>query len=102
MLGAPGFPPAAVELAKQAQEDDAYAAALDELILQLTASLGLTVIMISHDLDSLWRVTDRVAFLGEKHILALDSMDALSRARHPEIREYFSGPRGRASKEHNA
>ncbi len=74
--------------------------ALDELILQLRDSLGLTVVMVTHDLDSLWKVTDRVAFLGEKRVIGLDSMSALSRAQHPLIRAYFRGPRGRVAQEH--
>jgi phospholipid/cholesterol/gamma-HCH transport system ATP-binding protein len=80
--------------------DPVSAAALDDLILQLRESLGLTLVMVTHDLDSLWRVTDRVAFLGERRILELDSMSDLSRSTHPMIVRYFQGPRGRASKEH--
>jgi phospholipid/cholesterol/gamma-HCH transport system ATP-binding protein len=68
---------------------------LDELILQLKDSLRLTVLLVSHDLDSLWRVTDRVAFLGEQRVLAYAPMAELSRAEHPLIHAYFSGPRGR-------
>ena len=70
---------------------------LDELILQLKDSLHLTVVMVSHDLDSLWRVTDRVAFLGERRVIGYDTMAALSRSQHPLIKAYFSGPRGRAA-----
>lgn len=81
--------------------DPVSAAGLDELILQLRASLGLTLVMVTHDLDSLWRVTDRVAFLGEKRILALGTMEELSRSTHPAIVEYFQGPRGRAAMESN-
>ncbi|MFT6397283.1 MAG: phospholipid/cholesterol/gamma-HCH transport system ATP-binding protein [Bradymonadia bacterium] len=79
--------------------DPVSAAALDGLILQLRASLGLTLVMISHDLDSLWRVTDRVAFLGERRILELASMKELSRSKHPDIVNYFGGPRGRTAME---
>lgn len=79
--------------------DPISAAALDGLILQLRASLGLTLVMVTHDLDSLWRVTDRVAFLGEKKIIGLDSMAKLSESDHPLIQKYFSGPRGRVAKE---
>lgn len=68
---------------------------LDELILQLKDSLRLTVLLVSHDLDSLWRVTDRVAFLGERRVLACAPMAELSRSEHPLIHAYFSGPRGR-------
>lgn len=69
---------------------------LDELILDLHESLGLTVVMTSHDLDTLWRVSDRIAFLGEKHILASGTIAELSRAEHPQLRAFFQGPRGRA------
>jgi phospholipid/cholesterol/gamma-HCH transport system ATP-binding protein len=82
--------------------DPVSGAALDDLILQLRASLGLTLVMISHDLDSLWRVTDRVAFLGEKRILELASMKELSTSAHPLIANYFGGPRGRVAMEQHA
>ncbi len=80
--------------------DPVSANALDELIVQLADSLGLTVVMVTHDLDSLWRVTDRVAFLGEKKVIGLASMTELSQSQHPLIQAYFRGPRGRAAKEH--
>ena len=79
--------------------DPNSASELDELILQLRDSLGLTVVMITHDLDSLWRVTDRVAFLGEKKVIGLAAMQTLSESQHPLIQAYFQGPRGRLSKE---
>jgi phospholipid/cholesterol/gamma-HCH transport system ATP-binding protein len=79
--------------------DPVSAASLDDLILQLRESLGLTFVMASHDLDSLWRVTDRVAFLGDKKIVGLASMKELSQSSHPLIRDYFSNPRARAAKE---
>lgn len=65
--------------------------AFDDLIMQLKASLGLTIVMISHDVDSLWRTTDRVAFLGEKGIVRQGSMEELSRDEHPLVRAYFEG-----------
>ncbi len=76
--------------------DPVSANELDELILQLKESLRLTVVLITHDLDSLWRVTDRVAFLGERRVLGYDTMEALSRSDQPLIKAYFGGPRGRA------
>ena len=79
--------------------DPVGAAALDDLVLQLKELLGLTVVMVTHDLDSLWRVTDRVAMLGEKRVLATASMTELSTMQHPIIRSYFSGPRARAAQE---
>ena len=77
--------------------DPVGAAALDDLMLQLRDSLGLTLVLVSHDLDSLWRVTDRVAFLGEKRILAFASMKELSQHDHPLISHYFQGPRARVA-----
>jgi len=79
--------------------DPVSANAFDELIVQLQRDLGLTVLMVTHDLDSLWRTTDRVAFLGEKRVLAVGTMDELSRDTHPQIMAYFQGPRARNAKE---
>lgn len=79
--------------------DPVAAAALDDLVVQLKASLGLTVVLITHDLDSLWRTTDRVAFLGERRVLACRPMAELVRHDHPLIRDYFQGPRARAAQQ---
>lgn len=75
--------------------DPDSAATLDELILNLKNTMGLTIVMITHDLDSLWQTTDRVAFLGEGRILGIGSMPELVANPHPLIHDYFSGPRGR-------
>jgi phospholipid/cholesterol/gamma-HCH transport system ATP-binding protein len=75
--------------------DPVAASALDELILGLKESLKLTIIVVTHDLDLLWRVTDRVAILGEGRVVGIGSMAQLSRSAHPQVREYFHGPRGR-------
>jgi phospholipid/cholesterol/gamma-HCH transport system ATP-binding protein len=80
--------------------DPASAAALDDLIRQLKSVLGLTVIMVTHDLDSLWQIADRVGVLGEGKLLAVGTMEELSRSEHPIVKEYFQGPRGRAAREH--
>lgn len=80
--------------------DPISAGALDELVEDLKELLGLTVVMVTHDLDSLWRVTDRVAVLGRGAVIGVGSMEELSRTEDPLIREYFSGPRGRAAQEH--
>lgn len=77
--------------------DPVSANAFDELILQLKESLGLTVLMVTHDLDSLWRITDKVAFLGERRVLGYATMAALSQSQHPLIQAFFNGPRGRAA-----
>lgn len=75
--------------------DPDSAAALDELILDLQATLGLTIVMVTHDIDSLWRVANRVAFLGENKVLCVDGMKELVKNPHPLIQEFFKGPRGR-------
>ncbi len=77
--------------------DPISASAFDELMVQLKTSLGLTIVMVTHDLDSLWATTDRVAFLGERRLLAYESMSALMKNPHPLIQNYFEGPRGRAA-----
>jgi len=79
--------------------DPEGASAFDELVLELKRSLGLTVVMVTHDLDTLWRVADRVAFLGEKRVLHLDTMAGLCRFEHPLVQAFFAGPRGRAARE---
>lgn len=79
--------------------DPVSANAFDELIVRLKRDLDLTVLMVTHDLDCLWRTTDRVAFLGDKRVLAVGTMDELSRDTHPAIMAYFQGPRGRNAKE---
>jgi phospholipid/cholesterol/gamma-HCH transport system ATP-binding protein len=79
--------------------DPVSASALDELVQDLKELLGLTIVMVTHDLDSLWRVTDRVAALGQGKIVGIGTMEELSRSDDPLIREYFYGPRGRAARE---
>lgn len=75
--------------------DPISADALDELILQLRTLLDLTVVMITHDMDSLWRVADRVVLLGEGRILGNGTMEQLSAADDISVSKYFSGPRAR-------
>ena len=77
--------------------DPLSASGIDELVQNLRDALGLTIMMVTHDLDLLWRAADRVAVLGEGHILGTGTMMELSRLDHPVIREYFYGPRGRAA-----
>ncbi len=79
--------------------DPLSASGIDELVRQMKDALGLTVMMVTHDLDLLWRVADRVAVLGEGRILGTGSMTELSHSTHPLIHEYFHGPRGRAARE---
>ena len=77
--------------------DPIGAAAFDQLIKELQTTLGLTVFLITHDLDSLHTICDRVAVLAEKKVIATDSIAALLRHPHPWIQAYFNGPRGRAA-----
>ncbi len=77
--------------------DPIGAGAFDELIATLQQTLGLTVFMVTHDLDSLVNVCDRVAALGEGHVLATGSVDALRAHEHPWLRSYFHG-RGRGGR----
>lgn len=79
--------------------DPLSASGIDELVRSLRDALGLTIMMVTHDLDLLWRAADRVAVLGEGRILGIGTMMELSRMDHPVIREYFYGPRGRAAQE---
>ena len=77
--------------------DPIGAAAFDDLIRQLSGDLGLTVFMITHDLDSLYAITDKVAVLADKQVVEKATVQELERSDHPWIREYFLGPRGRAA-----
>jgi phospholipid/cholesterol/gamma-HCH transport system ATP-binding protein len=81
--------------------DPNTAAGLDELIINLQKTMGLTIVMVTHDLDSLWTVTDRVAFLGQGKVLCVDNMPELIKNPNPLIQEFFSGPRGRAAQAAN-
>lgn len=79
--------------------DPISAGGFDELIRHLKDLLGLTIMMVTHDLDSLWRVADRVAVLGNGKVLGTGTMEELSRSDDPLIHEFFCGPRGRAARE---
>ena len=77
--------------------DPIGAAAFDQLILQLKETMGLTVFMVTHDLDSLHAICDRIAVLAEKKVLVTGTMADMLKQDHPWIREYFHGPRARAA-----
>ena len=79
--------------------DPISAAAFDDLIRDLADSLDLTVFMITHDLDSLYTITDQVAVLADKRVVAMAPVHELEHIDHPWIREYFQGKRGRAAAE---
>jgi phospholipid/cholesterol/gamma-HCH transport system ATP-binding protein len=79
--------------------DPLSASGFDELVQRMKKLLGLTVVMITHDLDLLWRVADRVAFMIEGRIAGIGTMQELSTSDLPLVREYFHGPRGRGAQE---
>lgn len=77
--------------------DPIGAAAFDDLIKSLQHALGLTVFLITHDLDTLYAICDRVAVLADKKVIAVGTIPELLALDHPWIQEYFNGPRGRAA-----
>ena len=78
--------------------DPIGAATFDQLILSIQKALGLTVFLITHDLDTLYTICDRVAVLADKRVLINAPIDEVAAFEHPWIQEYFHGPRGRAAK----
>jgi phospholipid/cholesterol/gamma-HCH transport system ATP-binding protein len=78
--------------------DPIGAAAFDELILNLSRTLGLTVFLVTHDLDTLYATCDRIAVLAEKRVLATGTLDDMLDVDHPWVQEYFRGPRARAAR----
>jgi phospholipid/cholesterol/gamma-HCH transport system ATP-binding protein len=76
--------------------DPIGAGEFDDLIATLQKTLGLTVFMVTHDLDSLHSVCDRIAALGEGRILAQGPIETMLKSEHPWIKSYFRGKRGRA------
>jgi len=77
--------------------DPIGAAAYDDLIGELKRSLGLTVFMVTHDLDSLYAICDRIAVLAEKRVLVTGPIEGMTDVDHPWVQEYFTGPRARAA-----
>ena len=78
--------------------DPIGAAHYDELVKGLSQSLGLTILMVTHDLDSLYAVCDRIAVLLDKRVV-VGTIDELLAYDHPWVQEYFRGPRGRAARQ---
>lgn len=79
--------------------DPESAGEVDELIRKLSDLFGLTIVMITHDLDLLWQVAHRVAVLADGKVQGVGSMLELSTMESPAIRKFFDGPRGRAAQE---
>jgi phospholipid/cholesterol/gamma-HCH transport system ATP-binding protein len=78
--------------------DPISAAEFDELIATLRKTLGLTVFMVTHDLDSLWTVCDRIAVLGDKKVLVEGDINTMLAFDHPWVQSYFRGVRARGIK----
>jgi len=76
--------------------DPISAGDFDQLILTLQETLGISVFMVTHDLDSLHRVCDRIAVLGEGKIIEIGTMDKMLRSQHPWLKAYFHGARAHA------
>ena len=79
--------------------DPIGAAAFDQLIRTLRDALGLSVFLVTHDLDTLYTICDRVAVLAKKRVLVADRLDVVATNDDPWIQEYFHGPRGRAAEQ---
>ncbi len=74
--------------------DPVGAEAFDNLILNLREHLGFTVVMVTHDLDSIWTIVDRLCVLGDKKVVAEGSLDEVMQSTHPTIESFFKGSRG--------
>ncbi len=69
----------------------------DDLVKTLQRTLGLSVFMVTHDLDSLHTACDRIAVLGDKKVLAIGTMETMLASEHPWLKAYFRGKRARAA-----
>lgn len=79
--------------------DPVAAHSFDELILNLQKTLNLTIVMVTHDLDTLWHVTNRVAFLANGQVLKVAPMPELSQTAELSIQQYFQGARGKTAQQ---
>ena len=82
--------------------DPISAAAFDQLILTLRDALGLTVFLVTHDLDTLYTTCDRVAVLSQKKVLVIGPIDEVAKTDDAWVQSYFHGPRGRAAEDARA
>ncbi|HBK55584.1 MAG TPA: ABC transporter ATP-binding protein [Xanthomonadales bacterium] len=78
--------------------DPIGAAAFDQLLGTLQRALGLTVFLITHDLDTLYAICDRIAVLAERRVLVTGTLAEVEAFDHPWVRAYFHGPRARAAR----
>ncbi len=79
--------------------DPIGAADFDQLLRTLADALGLTVFLITHDLDTLYSICDRIAVIGERRVLVCGRLDEVESFDHPWVRDYFHGPRARQAKQ---
>lgn len=79
--------------------DPISAAAFDDLIEDLSESLRLTVFMVTHDLDSLYKITDQVAVIADKKVVAMGPVAEVAASDHPWVKSYFHGERGQVAAE---
>ncbi len=79
--------------------DPVSAGGVDELVRTLRGLFGLTIVVVTHDLDFLWQLADRVAVLAEGKVQGVGSMAELAQMNHPGIRHFFDGPRTRAAQQ---
>jgi phospholipid/cholesterol/gamma-HCH transport system ATP-binding protein len=82
--------------------DPISAEGVDDLVRKLRDDFGLTIVMITHDLDLLWQVADRIAVLADGKMQGIGSMTELSKVDNASIRAFFDGPRGRAARDTGA
>lgn len=76
--------------------DPQSAGDFDDLILYMRKALGLTIVLVTHDLDTLWHVPDSVAYIADKKVIAKENIKELVRISHPSVNAYFAGLRAKA------
>jgi phospholipid/cholesterol/gamma-HCH transport system ATP-binding protein len=82
--------------------DPKSAEGIDTLVRDLSEKSGLTIVMVTHDLDLLWQVADRVAVLADGTVQGIGSMEELGRLENPAIQAFFEGPRAHAAQSRGA
>ena len=80
--------------------DPVGAEAFDSLIVELKEILGLTVVMVTHDIDSIFTIVDRFAVLGDKKVIVEGNLNQVLACPHPTIKQFFGGKRGQIRKQH--
>jgi phospholipid/cholesterol/gamma-HCH transport system ATP-binding protein len=83
--------------APTANLDPVAAAAFDGLLLELHDVFGMTIVVVTYDLDTVHAICNRIAVIADKRLIATGSLDAVANNDHPFIRAFFHGPRGRAA-----